>query len=241
MSLRAGGRFDPGGFFEPIEVSTKAAFVAEAEAIERAAQIENHGFFPFAKRTPQALVLWASQELIVTNPFSQILARVFAQIDNVHVRSLLLPVLIGEHSGVRQGVAANSHPWLIWKLCRSLGLDKADIRTSKAVAAFIAALEEASDDLMYALGALGIGNELMLLAEYRAVESCFDACFPNAEYRDFLHANIAEDEGHTNLIGLGATALEKQGLSAERFLNGARAGVAARVQYYDALLAEAQG
>ncbi len=93
---------------------------------------------------------------------------------------------------------------------------------------------------MRALGALGVGNEQMLLAEYRAVEACFDAALPSADYKSFLHANIGEDEAHTRLIAEAATALEKLGYDARQYLAGASDGVSARVRYYDELLREAQ-
>lgn len=88
---------------------------------------------------------------------------------------------------------------------------------------------------MFALGVLGIGNEQMLLAEYRAVERCFDEACPDADYRDFLHANIGEDEVHTKLIGDAASALAALGSSRDEFVEGAVVGIAARVRYYDQL------
>jgi hypothetical protein len=91
---------------------------------------------------------------------------------------------------------------------------------------------------MRALGALGIGNEQMLLAEYRAVEACFDAVYPEADYRGFLQANFGEDETHTRLIGIAAAALTSFGYASEEFVAGARQGVEARVRYYDSLLEE---
>ncbi|MGY4319213.1 iron-containing redox enzyme family protein [Bradyrhizobium sp. JR3.5] len=217
-----------------------APFVAEAEAIERRARIEAHPFFEYAKGHPDALALWASQEAVVTNPFSQVLLRVIAGIPNVHVRSLLMPVVHGEHSPVRAGIADHSHPWLVWNLCRSVGLSSAAVKVTDAVASFIEALEQTEADPMRALGALGVGNEQMLLAEYRAVEACFDAALPSADYRSFLHANIGEDETHSRLIAEAATALEKLGYDAREYLAGAAHGVSARVRYYDELLRAAQ-
>ncbi|MGH9969759.1 MAG: iron-containing redox enzyme family protein [Pyrinomonadaceae bacterium] len=225
-------------YFDPLHTTVDRAFVAAAEALERSAKIEEHPFFALARQNRQALVLWASQEAIVTNPFSQILFRVLSNIKNVHVRSILLPVVLGEHSELRNGVADKSHPWLIWNLCRSLGLSEADIKPTGAVVNFISVLEAVVDCPMRALGSLGVGNELMLLAEYRAVETCFDLICPEADYKEFLHANISEDEAHTALIGKAAASLTNLGYASEDFIEGAREGVNARVAYYDALLAE---
>ena len=229
-----------GEYFEPLKENPDSSFLKAAEAIERDAKIEDHHFFVVAKKSKPALVLWTSQEAIVTNPFSQILFRVISNIKNVHVRSILIPVVHGEHSPVRKGIAHRSHPWLIWKLCQSLRISNEAIKPTRAVVAFIKALEAEADNPMRALGTLGIGNELMLLAEYRAVETCFDAVCPEADYKDFLEANIGEDETHTKLIGGAAAALTTFGYNPDDFIAGARVGVAARVSYYDELLKEIQ-
>jgi hypothetical protein len=236
--LSTNGTYTIREYFEPIPSNLDDSFIEVAENIERDARIEDHPFFSEAKHNRQSLVLWAGQEAIVTNPFSQILFRVIGSIRNVHVRSLLLPVVGGEHSTVRKGIAEKSHPWLIWRLCRSLGLSEDEIMPTKAVIEFIHALEATEDNPMRALGALGVGNEQMLLAEYRAVEACFDMACPDADYRDFLQANIAEDETHTKLIGNAAVALTACGYQGKDYISGAREGVAARVKYYDSLLEE---
>lgn len=225
-------------YFEPIENGLMPSFMKGAESIERTAKIEEHPFFQLATKSREALILWTAQEAVVTNPFSQILCRVISNIKNVHIRSLLLPVLQGEHSKLREGIAEKSHPWLIWRLCKSLGISYDDVKPTKAVIDFIGVLESAADQPMRALGILGIGNELMLLSEYKAIEVCFDAMFPGADYKGFLHANIDEDEGHTKLIAKAALALTAFGFSDEEFLSGAKEGVAARLTYYDSLLKE---
>jgi hypothetical protein len=227
-------------YFAPLKEGRPIApFAKEAESIERNARIEDHEFFRYARSNSKALVLWASQEAVVTNPFSQILFTVLARIPNVHVRSILMPVVVGEHSAVRHGVADKSHPWLIWRLCQSLGLTETDIVITEAVTSFIEVLENSAQAPMRALGVLGIGNERMLIAEYRAVEACFDQALPSCDYKDFLHANIGEDETHTRLIAEAASAMATMGYDPEEFIFGAKEGVAARVRYYDALFQEA--
>lgn len=239
--ISPGSDFPADIYFQPIVHRPIASFVTEAESIERQARIEDHPFFQYAKSRPPVLVLWASQEAVVTNPFSQILFRVLSEIPNVHVRSLLMPVVYGEHSPVRDGIAGKSHPWLIWNLCKSIGISSTSIKVTEAVADFIKALERTEVDPMRALGALGVGNEQMLLSEYRAIETCFDSAFPTADYKDFLQANIGEDEAHTRLIAEAATALARLGYDPLQYAVGATEGVSARVRYYDMLLSEAQG
>jgi hypothetical protein len=223
-------------YFEQLKDNPDRSFVETAYAMEREAKIEDHPFFTSAKLSRNAMVLWTSQEAIVTNPFSQILFRLISNIKNVHIRSILIPVVHGEHSKVKKGTAEKSHPWLIWRLCRSLGINATDIKPTQAIIDFVKTLEIASENPMYGLGVLGIGNELMLLAEYTAVESCFDVACPDAEYKDFLHANIGEDEVHSQLIGNAAASLAALGHNPQDFLNGAKDGIQARVKYYDDLL-----
>jgi len=225
-------------YFEPLKENPDRSFVEVANAIERKARIESHPFFEAAKNNRDAMILWTSQEAIVTNPFSQILFQLIGNVKNVHVRSILMPVVGGEHSKVKEGTATKSHPWLIWKLCRSLGIEAKDIKSTSAIIDFIKVLADSADNPMYGLGVLGIGNELMLLAEYSAVEKCFDSACPDADYKDFLHANIEEDEVHSKLIGNAAAALATLGHSQDDFLRGAKDGVQARVAYYDSLLIE---
>jgi len=223
-------------YFEQLKENPDRSFVYTAVAIERNARVEDHPFFEAAKHSRNAMILWTSQEAIVTNPFSQILFQLIGNVKNVHVRSILMPVVGGEHSRVKEGTASKSHPWLIWKLCRSLGIEAKDIKPTKAVIDFIKVLSDAAENPMYGLGVLGIGNELMLLAEYTAVEKCFDTACPDAEYKDFLHANIEEDEVHSRLIGDAAAALATLGFDSKDFLAGAKDGVQARIKYYDELL-----
>lgn len=240
LKIIAGALLDEQSYFGRANDQPIAPFVADAEKIERAAAIESHPFFVYAMENSSALLLWAGQEAVITNPFSQALFATLSNIKNVHVRSILIPVVAGEHSPLREGIATRAHPWLIRKLCLSLNLDFSSINQGLPVTAFANALIDSSSNVMFSLGFIGVGNELMLQAEYKAVQSCFEKNFPEADFADFLHSNIHEDEAHTKLIERAATALAALGESGEDFLNGARAGVAARVRYYDQLLLEAQ-
>jgi hypothetical protein len=225
-----------GDYFDPLPEKLDFTFVREAEKIERDAKIEKHPFFEVARDSKEAMILWTSQEAIITNPFSQILFSVLGKLKNVHLRSLLLPVVDGEHSRLKNGIAKNSHPWLMWKLCKSIGLTKDKIVPTKAIIDFIHVLEKSIHNPMFSLGLLGIGNELILLSEYKEIEKCFDNVFPDAEYKHFLNANIDEDETHAALIGTAAAAMSQMGFDSNDFLEGAKVGVKARIDYYTDLL-----
>lgn len=240
MKIASGTTLQSSQVFFGIAVEPLAPFVKEAEKIERAAAIEHHPFFAHALANPAALILWATQEAVVTTPFSQALFATLAHIDNVHVRAVLMPVVAGEHGGFEadSGLAPRSHPWLIWRLCKSLGISEDRIKATAAVSEFVNVLFSAIETPMRSLGLLGVGNELLLLAEYEAIYKCFEKHFPDAHYADFLRSNIKEDEGHTMLIERAATALHHMGHSADEYLKGAAIGVSARVTYYDTLLTE---
>lgn len=117
----------------------------------------------------------------------------------------------------------------------SIGVDKHPIVPTPALLEFVHILEGTISNPMLALGALGIGNELMLVSEYSAIRRCFETLVPEAKFADFLEGNISEDVAHTKLIEDAAVALRNAGFDSADFLKGARLGVSARVKYYDAL------
>ena len=60
-----------GEYFEPLTEKPDRSFVDVANKIERDAKIEDHPFFKKAKNSRDAMILWTSQEAIVTNPISE--------------------------------------------------------------------------------------------------------------------------------------------------------------------------
>jgi hypothetical protein len=113
MILSVGEKVTEAEYFAPLNMGGDRSFIAKAEAIEAAAGIGSHPFFALALRDPEALRFWVSQEAVVTNPFSQILFATMSNIRNVHIRTLLLPVVTGEHGKLFGDRARSSHPWLI--------------------------------------------------------------------------------------------------------------------------------
>ena len=222
-----------GDFFLPPRASSVPPTITAARAFADESQLQNHEFFAVAASAPNLLRLWASQEAVVTGAFSQMLLLVASEIENVHLRATFLEVATGEHHVARDGVAAHSHPWLLYRLCSSVGLDVAAVQPLEATLTFLEALARTCERIPRALGALGVGNERMLLTEYTAVESCFDAALPTAEYKAFLRANVNEDETHCAIVEAVASAIAADG---EEYYDGARLGVAARVRYYDDLM-----
>jgi hypothetical protein len=223
-------------YFEPFSASDLPDAVIRANEYQEAASIQDHRFFQIALVSRDALRLWASQEAVITGPFSQLLLLVAARIDNVHLRAGLVEVIRGEHNNPGNQVARHSHPWLLHKLCTSLGLGASDVRPLPATLRFLQVLSDTTDTLLSALGALGVGNERILIPEYSAVRSCFNACYPEADYKGFLEANISEDTEHSAIIQRIASALITSGANPQNYVDGAKQAVDARVAYYDELV-----
>jgi hypothetical protein len=221
--------------FKPIG-SPELDDLIQARQLVADCRLQEHPFFVEAAAQPDLLRLWASQEAVVTGPFSQLLLLVASQLTNVHIRARFMNVVAGEHNPLHDNEAIHSHPWLLYRLCVTSGVNMDACRPLPPTIHFLKALASSLHDLMFALGALGIGNERMLITEYAAVRDCFGSALPTASYRAFLNANIAEDEGHTRIIEQVAASLAVQGHSPKSYLDGATLGVSARVKYYDELL-----
>jgi Iron-containing redox enzyme len=223
-------------FFLPTPSVSRDAF-RSANRIQAAARIQDHQFFTAAAVDAEALRLWVSQEAVVTGPFSQLLLALASLIKNVHLRAQFLLIATGEHNDLRDGAAEDSHPWLLHRLCVSVGLDPEGVSPLPFTVRFLEALASCFATPLEALGALGVGNERMLIPEYTAVQRCFECCYPQADYRDFLRANIEEDGEHCLIAERVARALAMNEDEARQYLDGAIIGVEARVKYYDELLA----
>ena len=126
---------------------------------------------------------------------------------------------------------------LLHRLLLSVGLSVDRSHPIKPTIDFLRRLEEASTSVVAAVGALGVGNERLLLVEYEAVKSVFASALPDALFRSFLTANIAEDDEHSLIAEQVAARLVSLGASVEEYRRGAEAGVTARLRYYDELSA----
>jgi Iron-containing redox enzyme len=227
-------------FFNPLPFAAMPelppAFIIDGRIALESSTIENHPFFEFAAVNKAALVCWVSQEVVITNLFAQVLFNLLSKIENVHLRSIVTPVAAGEHSSLRSGVAYGSHPHLLSKLALDVGLTPTEVKPLNFTVEFAHALSSSTDDLAFSLGFLGIGNESLLVPEYTAVEAAFEKHFSREVYRPFLRANIEEDKAHSGLMELAAINLVNSDSSAEKYAEGARAGVDSRLKYYGHLL-----
>jgi pyrroloquinoline quinone (PQQ) biosynthesis protein C len=223
-------------WFAPPRNVTRHPAVSEALRYASDRRIDSHPFFRKASKSKQALELWVSQELIVTGAFSQILLRVCAMIENVHVRTMVMEVVDGEHGPLRAGMAGASHPWLLHQLGESIGLAPASVQILAETEEFLAALETKAREPLTGVAAVGVGNERLILPEYAAVKRCFDACWPGSEYRAFLDANINDDLRHSELLADVGTIMIDNGADPQSYLRAAIESVDDRYHYYDRLL-----
>jgi pyrroloquinoline quinone (PQQ) biosynthesis protein C len=224
-----------GEYFDPSTKTTLHPVIELANRYQTEAHVECHPFFQLARRNRNALRIWAAQEAVVTNTFSQLLLFVSSQIRNVHLRAEFMEVISGEHHSLKGSTAVNSHPWLLRRLCLSIGLKVEEIMPLPCTTKFLKVLSDSTDNLLTALGALAVGNERMLVPEYTAVKACFAAAWPESAYYGFLDANICEDVAHAQIAESVASSLIRSDEDAECFYRGAAAGVDARIAYYDEL------
>jgi hypothetical protein len=227
-------------YFDPAHVPLSVEdnrMVRAAHAYLASARIGDHPFFLSARGNPAALAVWSSQECVITNHFSQTLFALIAMVGNVHVRSILLPVVAGEHSPIKNGLAVGSHPHLLAKLLEDIGIKSGNVKPLPFTVHFAEALTNSLQSTIFGLGFLGIGNEAMLIPEYTAVEGLFSLLYSRDLYRPFLRANIEEDRTHASIMESVAIALCRGSYDEYLFLRGAEAGVDARIRYYDDLLA----
>ncbi len=210
--------------------------VEKALAVADDSRIGEHPFFTRASRSTAALRLWITQEMHVTGPFSQLLLHVAASIKNVHTRTRVVEVAYGEHGRMKGSVAEQAHPWLLDRLRRRVGIPPDEVIELPETAVFLEELrKECSGSLPRAVGALGVGNERLVVWEYSAVKRAFMNAWPGAGAGEFLDANIEEDTRHSALMLQAADGLIDSSRDADEFYEGAVSAVASRLRYYDAM------
>jgi hypothetical protein len=232
-----GTEWDHRLWFEPPAPMEMLSEVRDAMALVDNSGIEDHPFFAAAAKSKLFLKIWVSQELVVTGPFSQLLLDLASRIDNVHIRAKVSRVAAAEHGPIRNGVAYHAHPWLLYALGKSVGLQPADMVILPETSKFLDRIRsECASSVLAAAGVLGMGSERLLVPEYTAARTAFDTGWPECNYRRFLDANIEEDSRHAALMEEVGNSLLGIGHHAGDFLRGARVGIEVRLDYYTELL-----
>ncbi|HWA74166.1 MAG TPA: iron-containing redox enzyme family protein [Polyangiaceae bacterium] len=209
--------------------------VAEVAASVECCRLHEHPFFELAARERAALGIWLSQELVMTNAFSQLLMYAASNLVNVHQRAVLSEIAFGEHGAVRGGLARRAHPWLLHRLREAMQIPPSAIVPAPPTLVLIEKLAQAASDPITATAALGAGNEHLILPEYRAIKQCFRRCMAEIDYAEFLDANLSEDVGHSRLCYELGSALIETNEQASAFKRAALASVEDRLRYFDEL------
>ncbi len=235
----AKGRWDYELHFMPPGGTERHPVVNEIEAFIDQKDLASHPFFTLAAMDSRALELWLSQELVMTNAFSQVVLAAASRVQNVHVRAILTEIAYGEHGHVKGGLARRAHPWLLHKLADSIGLDPDSVSPHEATAHLIAKLANSvAEGTLPALAWIGVGNERLIIPEYSAIEKCFAGLMSDACYEPFLQANLKEDVLHSRLCYEAASSLINSDEDARLFYNEAISSVLGRWEYFDSLASE---
>jgi len=228
--------------FLPPAFSGLHPVIEDVEQYIEATNLSSHEFFAIAANSELALKMWLSQELVMTNAFSQVVLAAASRVPNVHVRAVLAEVAYGEHGHVREGLARRAHPWLLHRLADSVNLDPTAVVPYDCTAALISQLAASVEEgTLVAVAWIGVGNERLIIPEYSAIEKCFAAVMAKATYEPFLQANLKEDVLHSRLCYEVASSLITNEDDARRFYNAAVASVRGRCEYFDALADAVRG
>lgn len=229
--------WDYATFFDPATAKLSCAPINdEVERYVEEAQLEKHPFFDRAISNRSTLALWVSQELVMTNAFSQLVLGAAATCRNVHARAVLTEIAWGEHGRMRDLVAKHAHPWLLEQLRESVHLPRDVVCPLGPTIAFIERLSAHIGDALEAVAFIGVGNERLIVPEYTAVERCFEALWPDSDFKPFLEANLNEDIWHSELSYILANMLITNNNERERFLVASQEAIKSRVEYFDELL-----
>jgi hypothetical protein len=224
-------------WFSPAQSAVSHPVLALAEDLVSSCRIEQHAFFKHAAESRQALRIWVAQELVITGPFSQLLLSLASKIRNVHIRAMIVEVAYGEHGVPGTSIATGAHPWLLDKLRVSMNIATRELKVLPETHLFLTQLQEICElSSLAAVGALGVGNEKLLIPEYTAAKTAFDKSWPDCAYSNFFDANIDNDTWHAKLMSKAAGALIASGSDPGQYLEAARVSINARMTYYASLL-----
>jgi Iron-containing redox enzyme len=224
-------------FVEP--VFAISAEIARSKDYVTKAHIADHEFFELASESRPLVRLWVAQELCITNAFSQILLGVAAMLPNVYLRRHFLEVVVGEHGDPNEeGDRALPHPVLLRRAADAVGLNIDGITMLPQTQAYLSTLSKiCSDGPLAALGAIGVGNEALLVDEYKAACSAFQSAFGSKSETVFFSVNIDADDNHYEICASTATAhCALYGEKARNYDYAAERAIMARAHFYEELV-----
>src|SRR6266446_6156569 len=182
--------------------------VLSAARFVRDADIGNHDFFRHANENKIAMRCWVAQELTITNAFSQRLCETAGLFANVYIRQHLLELVMDEHEFQDDaGIVHPAHPVLLQRVAGIVDLQMNAVRRLEPTKRYLRILENlCSHGPLQALGAIGVGNELLLVSEYTAARESYISSFSRKDGADFFDANISADTHHYEVCAAAASA-----------------------------------
>lgn len=217
--------------------STKSAILKSEQRVS-SARIGEHKFFAVAAESRRAVTLWVEQELSIMNSFSQLLLAVGSSLPNVFIRTQFLEVALSEH-GEPSGAGSPPHPILLRQLAQAVDVDPNTAQLRAPTQRYLDSLLRLCESPLRALGAIGVGNKLLLVDEYSAaVKACSEA-FGSDVGAPFFRANIDSDRRYYEICAMATASLcDVYELSPTEYDEGARRAIRARVRFYDNLLSD---
>src|SRR4051812_5334440 len=107
--------------------------IAQAAQFAHKAHIDEHEFFERAGTSQEFVRTWISQELSITNAFSQLLLRIASMLSNIFLRVHFLEVALGEHGDPDAAqLSALPHPLLIERAAKTANIGLERVRTLEA-------------------------------------------------------------------------------------------------------------
>lgn len=191
------------------------------------------------------LKLFAVQESFVSLAFPAMMAEVVARIPYT-LEAVRYPLITNMFEEVGERSLNESHPALLRRLAGALGAADHEISTAQPLLKtkqYLDALFSICRDSSYlrALGAIGYGNEYLVLFEYPPFREATRAVGCPEEVLRFFDVNIEADATHTvNLERALAHACTGPG-DVEAIYDGMMQSLAARNLFYDGLWEQMSG
>lgn len=208
-------------------------------------QVLRHPLLEAARRhelTKAQLKIFAIQESFVSLSFPAMLAETIAHVPYA-LEQVRYPLIVNMFEEVGERDLSQSHPSLLRSLAKGLGASDEEVVNSKPLPkteAYLGMLFEIcrGESYLRSLGAIGYGNEYLVLFEYPPFRDATRAVGGEDAILRFFDVNIEADAEHTvNLERTLAAACRGSG-DVGQILDGMLQSLQARQVFYDGLWEE---
>jgi pyrroloquinoline-quinone synthase len=205
-----------------------------------AAGVTNHLFLEelssrSGSKAQERIISWAKQDYFVSRRFPCLLGFIIGQIDDPHVRHVMVKNLWEEHG---EGRRRATHHALFCSLMSDIGIDadRSQLTAGSATQRFIDIQESlAKQHVLLGLGAFCYANEYITVDEFAPLEKAVEYEFPGADLSFFV-ANRQVDARHAAESEEVIAALVSDVSDLALVEQGAVTALEARVAFYDELM-----